>query len=894
MAASIASDHATIATEVYVHKERPSLCDLCWAFMLDDFVEPKVEEAKATAAMAKKKKLKQKESPKKRFAPLSFSDDGDRFESYVPEPDFDEENWQVLADTKVTDGEPIVFKSEKERKEYKEYLEWRKKRQSTSKHDEESLHDASLYSEYTNGHDSSSSSSSSFDDASSSLPSQRRLVDDDGSVVTLIEDDPLFACFSEARPGREVLPLKAPKSKDSSRLENGRKRSDRGEPRASREQKSLGEGREKIRSNKSTSIGDKLREKMQEKDIRLVDKRENILEKLREKSKERDVDKREGILKKLREKSKESDLDKKGSIIEKLREKSKEHDVDNQESMLEKLREKKRNVEKQERILEKLREKTKEREAMVRKLQEKKKDNEERSLDKRDKTHSKESGHNDKQEQSRAKKQEGEARHPDNREQVRERIDERDMRNPDKMDTKWRPMLWRKDRPVVPDTKPPRPSLKTTIKLPSSGARNINGSKVDHTPPATHIETRRPVSRKVPAPKSPENRRKPQEKDVSKGAASKADRPLPTTNIETRRVSPRKDPAPKQRENGMRTKGHDAPTTHSSLSKKQDSTSKTRSSTKQAIAVTTDEHMATVELPPPISLTRRVHSYDGVVQSTTLESLTLPKTMTKSPPFQASSQSVPQEPAPQEASTSKTLPANDQEVNHRGDAHFHPQDHESRPEPSVYQEQPREVLESNHRALTPPVVGGAHSAFSPLQGKIEVLTVQSIDDEGEERQIDASSVQSLDYQADEREDSVAATTGESPDHLDRDAQSATPEEAIELPESENLDFEDNIEWIATAERNPYEHHEGSDDGFDEPLKETISAMAMRKPNVQSQSNSPHRAENGRKTSTSQKSGLLFIRRVRSGDSSAKSVDRGSYGIFRNKNWGRTTDAESVL
>ena len=132
MASTVLSDNATIGKKQRMKAEPPlDACTLFWSFLLDDYSDGESKEKEA----AKKRKNRQKEKSKRRFEPLVVNDENGRLEpSLADEDKFDKrsQSWEFLEGTASTDGEPIVFMSEKQRKEYTEFREWRKSRSGAS------------------------------------------------------------------------------------------------------------------------------------------------------------------------------------------------------------------------------------------------------------------------------------------------------------------------------------------------------------------------------------------------------------------------------------------------------------------------------------------------------------------------------------------------------------------------------------------------------------------------------------------------------------------------------------------------------------------------------------------------------------------------------------------
>ena len=125
---TILSDHATVGKKQRMKAEPPlDACTLFWSFLLDDYSDSEAKEKEA----AKKRKSKVKDKTKRRFEPLVISDEHGRFEPSLAGDENNDgrsQSWEFLEGTASTDGEPIVFMSEKQRQEYKEFREWRKSR----------------------------------------------------------------------------------------------------------------------------------------------------------------------------------------------------------------------------------------------------------------------------------------------------------------------------------------------------------------------------------------------------------------------------------------------------------------------------------------------------------------------------------------------------------------------------------------------------------------------------------------------------------------------------------------------------------------------------------------------------------------------------------------------
>ena len=128
MPSTILSDHATVGKKQRKKAEPPlDACTLFWSVLLDDYSDSEAKEKEA----AKKRKSKLKEKAKKRFEPLVISDEHGRFEPSLAGDENNDgrsQSWEFLEGTANTDGEPLVFMSEKQRQEYKEFCEWRKYR----------------------------------------------------------------------------------------------------------------------------------------------------------------------------------------------------------------------------------------------------------------------------------------------------------------------------------------------------------------------------------------------------------------------------------------------------------------------------------------------------------------------------------------------------------------------------------------------------------------------------------------------------------------------------------------------------------------------------------------------------------------------------------------------
>ena len=149
---SITSDHATITTEVIgKQKIQKGFCDTFWALLLNEDLSDKEPERREQAT----------QKSKNRFAPLKYGDEQGLISTYLDDKSVEEQSlgaWEYLDGTESTEGQPLVFRSEKDRREYLEFRAWKARRRhelesSFSKDESESIDtsqydDESFYSDY--------------------------------------------------------------------------------------------------------------------------------------------------------------------------------------------------------------------------------------------------------------------------------------------------------------------------------------------------------------------------------------------------------------------------------------------------------------------------------------------------------------------------------------------------------------------------------------------------------------------------------------------------------------------------------------------------------------------------------------------------------------------------